>query len=288
MKVAFSEVSRGQSENESSGTASELSLKLHVLASGSRGNAAVIEDTQSGRALMIDCGICKRDFFNRCAEVGVDPLRIEGILITHEHTDHTKGLGVVSRGLIKEGMRPRLYAASAVRRASTELSALEESCDISAVKTGDSVSVAGMAVQVFPTSHDAVESFGFRVEVAHDAIGYMTDTGYMMDEAFEALQHCRILALESNHDTRMLETGPYPFMLKKRVASDKGHLSNDQATEILEALLSDKLEHVVAMHISENNNTYRLPGETLGAVLERHGHPAHVCSAYQQRIVSAS
>lgn len=261
-------------------------LKLHVLASGSKGNATLVEDRETGRTLLIDCGICKRDFFNGCKEVGVNPKMIEGILITHEHTDHTKGLGVVMRGLAKEGIRPNLYTGTAIRRESAAIIEIQNDCDIYYIEDGQNISISGMETRAFATSHDSAQSFGFRFACDDDALAYMTDTGIVTPQAYEALRDCRILALESNHDKRMLETGPYPYMLKKRVASDKGHLSNFQAAEALELLLSNKLEQVVAMHISENNNTYRLPQDCFAEVLKRNDHPAQAHVAYQHRVVS--
>lgn len=266
---------------------SPASLRLHVLASGSKGNATIIEDTASGRALLVDCGICKRDFFGRAEEVGVDPARIESILITHEHSDHTKGLGVVLRGLAKRGVHPRLHTSEAIRQASAEIVSIQDTCDLRLFRSHDTLTIAGIEVLVFPTSHDAAESFGFRfTRSREDTIAYLTDSGEVTPAALEALHDCRILALESNHDKRMLETGPYPYALKQRVASRTGHLSNEQTADALEHLLSNRLEHVVALHISENNNTYRLPVETLGAVGSRALHHAQFCSAYQHRAIS--
>ncbi len=262
-------------------------LRMHVFASGSKGNATVIEDTDTGRSLLVDCGICKRDFFARCEEVGINPLSIESILITHEHTDHTKGLGVVLRGLAKLGHHPDIYVSDAIKNASVALSDVEKLCDIKKLGGLDQLNVAGVEVLAFPTSHDSSESYGFRFSRSpSDVIGYVTDTGIMTALAFEALQDCRILALESNHDKRMLETGPYPYIIKQRVASDKGHLSNAQAADVLENLLCNNLEQVIAMHISENNNTYKLPVDSLKAVIAKNSHLAKVRAAYQLRCVS--
>ncbi|MGI6105734.1 MAG: MBL fold metallo-hydrolase [Raoultibacter sp.] len=262
-------------------------LQIHVLASGSRGNAAIIEDIVTKRSLLVDCGVCKRDFFSRASEVGVDPAHIEGILVTHEHGDHTKGIGVVTRGLHKIGCEPKLYTTKAIAHASAEIEKVQETCDIEHFSADDSLSIAGVSVHVFATSHDSVESVGFRFEQDNDAIGYLTDSGVMTPASFDALKACRILTLESNHDTRMLETGPYPYHVKQRVGSDRGHLSNAQAQEALESLLDTQLKQVIAMHISENNNTYRLPREGFEEVLARNNHPAAVQTAFQHRIVSA-
>ena len=99
-------------------------------------------------------------------------------------------------------------------------------------------------------------------------LGYVTDTGIVTEEAWEALAGVRLLALESNHDARMLATGPYPYPVKRRIASNRGHLSNEQAAEALARLVHEGLEQVVAMHVSQENNTYRLPRETLAAALD--------------------
>lgn len=234
-------------------------LALHVLASGSSGNAAVIENTATGAGVLIDCGICKRDFLNRCDEAGFDPGRIRAMLVTHEHGDHVKGLGVVLRGLAKIGNVPPVFAAGACTANSSALAKVAEAFDVRELAaecaqtgsrdmagafddamphtaapgtivaagmhttgptafeavtphaTGSSaVEAAGMRITPFATSHDAAASFGFRIEDAADgdAVGYLTDSGIVTAQAHAALRDVRILALESNHDPKMLAAGP--------------------------------------------------------------------------------
>lgn len=265
-------------------------MHLHVLCSGSKGNAAVIENAQTGEGVLVDCGLCARDFFKRCDQAGFDVNKLRCILITHEHSDHTKNVGVILRGLAKRGIHvplvssvPVLCASNIIRK---EHEANPDLVELRSFKAGDALSVAGMQVHVLPTSHDAAESFGFRFETNESALGFVTDTGTVLPAAHEGLQDVDILALESNHDVRMLREGPYPYILKQRVASNQGHLSNDQAALELESLLSPRLKQVVAMHISQNNNTYPLPEKTLQEILTRNGHPATAQSAFQDRLVS--
>lgn len=263
-------------------------MRLHVLASGSKGNAAIVENVVTGEGILIDCGICKRDFFTRCDEADFDLRRLRGVLITHEHTDHTKGLGVLYRGFAKLGVHPTIHVSDAVRDASRDIGELLERdlCDIHSFVAGDELDLAGFAVHAFATSHDAAQSFGFRVECGGDAIGYVTDTGVVTPQAHEALGRCRLLAIEANHDPRMLAEGPYPYPLKRRIASERGHLSNEQAAEELTSLLHDGLVAVVAMHVSENNNDYELPAVALQDAIARESHGASVHVARQRSLVS--
>jgi len=281
-------------------------LKLHILASGSRGNAAIVENGATGAGVLIDCGICKRDFFSRAAEAGFDLAGLEAVVVTHDHGDHVKGMGVVLRGLAKAGVRPAVYASEAVLAASAPLrdavASVGACCQV--FEAGDRLELAGMTLRPFPTSHDAAASFGFRFEETEvsdeasapirgcDALGYMTDTGIVTEEAWEALAGVRLLALESNHDARILATGPYPYPVKQRIASNRGHLSNEQAAEALARLVHEGLEQVVAMHVSQENNTYRLPRETLERALAEAA-PAlapqvRVAVAFQDRPVTVA
>ena len=289
-------------------------LALHVLASGSSGNAAVVENVVTGAGVLIDCGICKRDFLSRCDQAGFDPARIEAAFVTHEHGDHVKGLGVVLRGLAKLGCQPPIYVARGCVANSDALAKVAEAFEVRELATAadagatasadgsakaatgtSAIEAAGVRVIPFATSHDAAASFGFRIEDAADgdAIGYLTDSGVVTPAAHAALADVRILALESNHDPKMLAAGPYPYVVKQRIASDAGHLSNGQAAAELAALVSASRaagqrepQTVVAMHISQNNNEYSLAKRTLEAALAEAKCAADVLCGYQARLTS--
>lgn len=275
-----------ETPKEQAGLRAPARLRLHVLASGSKGNCSIVEDTATGSCVAIDCGITWKAFRERSASCGVDLARIRAFLVTHEHTDHTKGLGVVTRGLAKMGINPVLYASRLVQNASAELQAIQDAVDLRSFAEGDALALEDISALPFHTSHDAAESFGFRLECGSDSIGFMTDTGIVTEEASEALQRCRMLAIEANHDPDMLASGPYPAYLKARVGGQRGHLSNEQSATLLETLLDDKLETVVGMHVSQNNNDYRLPVQALSSVLEREGLPAQAFVGYQDRPIS--
>jgi phosphoribosyl 1,2-cyclic phosphodiesterase len=237
-------------------------FRLHVLASGSKGNASIVEGPEA--SILIDCGISYRELVHRATTQNVDLRRIAALLLTHEHTDHTKGIKTWCKHF-----NGTLLSTSATVKACDLISKLP----FIAINHSSRFTLAGMQIQTFPISHDVADPIGFRISIVdknnleRDAIGFCTDTGYLSSEALKALRGCRILGIEANHDVSLLDTGPYPIYLKERIKSNTGHLSNTQTAQALPLLISAETEDIVALHLSEKNNTSDLCLKELGAAI---------------------
>ncbi len=238
-------------------------IHLFVLGSGSKGNAAVVQGPAG--SILIDGGISYRALRARAQEVGAPLDDIRAVLLTHEHSDHTSGLTVFCNHFTG----PLIATAGTVAGRS-----YLASLPFTLIDHDSSFDLCGMHIQAFPTSHDVNDPIGFRFVVPDengeiaDALGWCTDTGYLTDGALDALYGCRILGIESNHDEEMLRHGPYPKILKDRVAGASGHLSNAQAAEVLPHLVTKDTECVVALHLSEENNRPSVCIRTLAAALK--------------------
>lgn len=247
-------------------------MRVAFLGSGSSGNATAIES--DGAVVLVDAGFSARETLRRLALAGMSAEKVRAVLVTHEHADHASGIRVLTRRL-----KVPVYAT-----AGTVAAAGIDACvaDPRRVKAGDTFSVASMRIHAFALSHDAVEPVGYRIEGAcGTAFGIATDTGVLTCDAHEALTACDVLALECNHDEDMLRNGPYPWFLKQRILSSVGHLSNHSACRSIERLLSGRLETIVGMHLSQQNNDAELVRDCLTDMLRREDHPATVKVASQ-------
>lgn len=237
-------------------------IHLHILASGSKGNATIVEGPTG--SVLIDCGISRKQLLLRAAELDVDTTRIQAAIFTHEHSDHVSGLPVFARRFGGD-----LYITRRTALARTSLTELP----FSFISHDDQLSLAGMTVRTFSTSHDVADPIGLHFLVMDnqgevlDSVGWCTDTGQLTTQARAELRGCRVLGIEANHDVRMLATGPYPSYLKARVGGAHGHLSNDQCAEAVRELADEDTTTVVALHISEKNNLPSLAEKALRAVV---------------------
>lgn len=228
------------------GDFSDMRLSVCVLASGSRGNATYVSDGRT--AILIDAGLSGVELQRRMAAKGLDPGRLDAILVSHEHTDHIQGVGVLSRRF-----RLPVYINDGTRRASE--AALGKLAGMLPFTCGHGFDIGSLTVHPFSISHDADDPAGFTITCDGAKLGVATDLGMVTGVVRTHLANCDILIVEANHDERMLVDGPYPWPLKQRIRGRSGHLSNDDAGLLLETLRHQGLAHVILAHLSEENNT---------------------------------
>lgn len=236
-------------------------MRFASLASGSRGNALLVESGQT--LIMIDCGLPLKAFEQRLNLLGREPRDIAALLVTHEHGDHVRGVGAIAR---RHRIPVWMTAGTAGCGAGRGLPNLKIFDCRRPLEIGD------LSVEPFPVPHDAREPCHFTVEGPGRRLGMLSDAGHITRHIRERFARCDALALEFNHDLDALWAGDYPVELKRRIASPHGHLSNSQAAELLSAVDHPALQWVVALHLSESNNSVeRVRGaleHALGA--ERH------------------
>ena len=250
-------------------------LRFRSLASGSSGNATLIEgsDGLHRTRVLVDCGLGLRQLIARLAVEGIGPADLDGIFITHEHGDH---IGCAPMLVARYGV-PLWTSAGTAQYAA--FAGLESALNL--VRDGQVFAIGGIQLHPFTVPHDAREPLQLRCTDGDRVLGLMTDIGHVTGHALAALAGCHALVLESNHDVELLAQSRYPDFLKRRVGGQHGHLSNVQAAAALGALHHDRLNTVVAAHLSERNNRPELVSRAFAAVLgcgeadvllaERHG-----------------
>lgn len=252
---------------------SKVPLRAIALGSGSAGNSLAV--CCNGDTLLLDCGFSARETERRLRAAEIDPASVRAVLVSHEHSDHIRGVRVfAARRCVP------VYAS----RGTTAISGLDALVpDARIVTPGERLAIGTLAVTAFRTSHDAAEPLGFRFDApCGSSLGVLTDSGHVTGEACEILRECTVLAIETNHDEEMLERGPYPWFLKRRIRSAEGHLSNAAAARLVAEIASDRLERVVGLHLSATNNTASLAGASLAEALRRLCHRAAVRTATQE------
>ena len=244
-----------------------MTLRFASLGSGSRGNAMLVES--SSTLIMVDCGLTLKAVEARLQALGRHPADIDALLVTHEHADHIQGVG---RFVRRHGTPVWMTHGTASSAAGRALA------DVNAFGFRHSLKIGSFDVQPFPVPHDAREPAQFVFRCGGRKLGILTDTGHVTAHITERLAHCDALAVECNHDLDRLWGGAYPQPLKARVASPLGHLNNAQAAGLLEAVGHAELQWVIALHLSENNNTPALVYESLAGQLKRPSQSLHVAS----------
>jgi phosphoribosyl 1,2-cyclic phosphodiesterase len=228
-------------------------IEVHVLASGSDGNCTVV--VPEDHAVMVDAGLSGKKITELMDLNGIDHSLIKSILITHEHSDHVSGAGVLARKFgIPIKCNERTFTSYDFGRV-----------EYSKITTMETFFSGEMSITPLPTSHNASDPNAFLVSVNGKKIVTATDTGRITDEVENELRDASLVILESNYDKHMLATGPYPPMLKKHIGSDMGHLSNIDCAESLRRTMNEKRKIFLA-HISRNNNTPDAARETVAGI----------------------
>lgn len=236
-------------------------LRVCSLGSGSSGNGTLVESHDGVRRsrLLIDCGFSLRELDARLAAKGLCSADLDGVFVTHEHADHIGSAVALAR---RE--RVPLWISEGTWRA---IGAPADVPDVRWVHDGATFAVGGLEATPFTVPHDAAEPLQLSCTDGSRRIGVLTDLGMSTPHVLQHLQACSVLVLECNHDPGLLQASRYPAFLKARVGGRMGHLSNESAAGILAASLHAGLRHVVAAHLSEQNNTPALARDTLAAAL---------------------
>lgn len=223
----------------------DYNLAICMLASGSKGNAIFISDGST--SILVDAGLSGIEIERRMKSKGIYPENLDAILVSHEHTDHVQGVGVLARRF-----RLPVYCNSKTIKASSQIGNIH---DIKSFECGSTFAINNLTIHPFSVSHDAEDPSGFTISQKGTKIGIATDLGIGTSMVKEHLKGCSLLIIEANHDQTMLENGPYPWPIKQRIKSRTGHLSNEDTKHILNEVKHDRLLHVILAHLSEINNT---------------------------------
>ena len=242
------------------------------LNSGSNGNCIYVE--AEGVRLLLDAGISGNRTAERLAARGRDVREVDAVIISHDHIDHIRCAGILSRKFgLPVYVTPRTYR----RGRRYELGRI---AGLQFFQAGDTLRFGPVRVETHPTAHDGADPVGFVVAAGGRRLGILTDLGHVSAALERLLRRLDAVFLESNHDPEMLATGPYPAYLKRRIAGDRGHISNVEAAELVAAAASDgKLQWVALSHLSEINNTPELAARTHRRIAGT-GRPVHVASRY--------
>lgn len=225
-----------------------MSLYITSLNSGSNGNCYYVGNEKE--AVLIDAGISCRETEKRLTRSGLSVHNIKAVFISHEHSDHIRGLEVFARK-----HRLPVYITPSTQKSSSLQLDEKFVCNFNAY---EEICIGQLRVTAFPKLHDASDPHSFTIAHAGVTIGVFTDIGYACSHVIENFKRCDAVFLEANYDEAMLEEGPYPYRLKRRISGNKGHLSNTQALELFMKHKRPQLSHIILSHLSKENNSPQL------------------------------
>lgn len=236
--------------------------RFYPLFSSSKGNASFIGSEKGG--ILIDCGVSFKRLTDSLALNNISLSAVQGVFITHEHSDHIAGLAMLTK---KTGMP--VYGQKRTLQRLCDSGKIADTSHVIDI-TGKTISCGGSEVSCFNTPHDAIQSCGYRIHTSDDKYcAVCTDLGYVTPEVDEALTGCRMMLIEANYDDYMLRTGPYPLYLKERILSNNGHLSNDDCAVQVGKLIERGSTHILLGHLSQDNNHPKVADSTVQKGLDR-------------------
>jgi phosphoribosyl 1,2-cyclic phosphodiesterase len=235
-------------------------MRFASLGSGSAGNATIVASGHS--RVLIDCGFATKEVITRLQRLDVEAEQLTGILVTHEHDDHAKGVFKLAAKFSIP-----VWLTHGTLKMCERYMPSQAHVQLNVIDSHSSFFINDMNVQPYPVPHDAREPSQFVLSDGQHKLGILTDTGCTTPHIEQVLNACDALVLECNHDLEMLQNGPYARSLKNRVSGRLGHLDNQTAAALLSKLDNSKLKHIVAAHLSAKNNTPQLAKKALSEVL---------------------
>jgi phosphoribosyl 1,2-cyclic phosphodiesterase len=239
-------------------------LKACALRSGSSGNAVFIGGGKT--RLLVDAGVCCKDIEQSLEAIGEQAANLDGLLITHEHSDHIAGVGP----LLRRYQLP-IFTTRATWLAMRRTIGRVDDAQIHFIEPDEPFCIGDLAVTGFSTAHDAADPVGYRVDAGTSSLAVLTDTGHLRPGLTDAVAGCQAIFLEANYDYTMLLAGSYPAMLKQRILGNLGHLSNDDCADAVCLLLEQGTRHFILSHISKENNFPELALLTVSSRLNQIG-----------------
>lgn len=233
-------------------------MRFASLGSGSEGNALLVVASQT--QVLLDCGFGLHDAVLRLERLGVSPGQLSGIVVTHEHGDHVRGVARLARKF----NLPVWLTHGTLR---SQQKAFAEVAHLHEIDPHLSFAIGGIEISPYPVPHDAAEPVQYVFSDGARRLGVLTDTGCSTVHIDQMLSGCHALVLECNHDSDMLMNGDYPYSLKQRVGGRLGHLNNLEAASILSRLDVSRMQHLIAAHLSRKNNTAMLAVQALSSVM---------------------
>lgn len=233
-------------------------MRLMTIASGSSGNCIYVGSGNTH--ILIDSGISRKKIADGLAFAGLSMKDISAVFVTHEHIDHIKGLGVISR---KDSIP--IYSTKGTIRGIKECSSLGEMDEslFNEINADADVFVNDLQIHPFKVSHDANEPVAYTVKCKEKKIGIATDLGFYDDYIVDNIKGSQAMLIEANHDVNLLQVGSYPYYLKQRILSNKGHLSNETSGRLIDSLLENDVKNIFLGHLSKENNYDKLAYETV-------------------------